>query len=166
MAWFDKFFGVTIQIGGVTYGIAQYLNLVANSGITITPTVNPATGTITLNIEATGGGSGTGPFVALVAGGTINPQVDTDYACSFSAPATVVLASTIPDGTKIGFYDAAQNWITNNLTVQDQGGYHIRNPWNIAAPDTASLVMGGVGDAVNGQSFVLKKYVALTKWLC
>jgi hypothetical protein len=139
----------------------------------------PAAGSLTTGytLQVTGPSSlGYGPvtptpsvMVALSATGTINPQVDTSYAVdTTSGPVAVTLASTVPDGTKLTFYDATQKWPTHNLTITDAGGFKFRVPWNISGADVTTLTMGGAGDSIAGQSVTIQRCAVggLDKWLC
>ena len=107
------------------------------------------------------------PMTSLTATTVLNPQTDISYDVETTGGAiTATLAGTIPDGTKITFYDESQSWVTNHLTIVDAGGYTFRVPWNVSGADAGSLVMGGAGDAINGQSITIQKKAGKSKWLC
>ena len=155
----------SVWYNGVTYPREPQLAFTGAGVASVTD--SSSTGQTIVNIPAAAAPPAPRAFVVIGAGTTtVNPQVDTDYATELGGAATIILASTIPDGTRVGIFDAQQQWATYNVTIQDQGGYLIRVPYNIGQSDVASLVMGlAPVDTLNGQSVSIKKFAALSKWL-
>jgi hypothetical protein len=134
------------------------------SAITVVVTDNPTLESTDVAISGGSGGASPVPGSTISTSETLtSPASNATYLIETSSgPVVVTIAGTPFDGVELSFIDASQEWSTHRFGFQPQAGAYVRNPENVAAADTTGQI--NVGD-VSGESFTLKWFASISKWL-
>jgi hypothetical protein len=152
MSWLDAFFtGVTgVAAGGVLLPLQPVINFA--NGLTVSQSNGMTTVTA---------GDGSPVAGTVVSSTTTITSPSTNASYLMRAGASLTIAGTPVDGVVISVTDYDKVWQSQPFTWTGQSGSLTRNPENLAASDSLSVVLS----AVNGESATWKWYAALGKWL-